>query len=512
MLYQSQSSESKLWDTTIFHDGLHFQLIHIAGNGILGRARSTDWIHWERLPPIDIRGPEGSWNQNGLICNGIVRREGEWCLIAGADSPSGEWQMGLFTSSDLENWEAYPANPILASDGEIYTKGPNSIHQMHPAWRDPCLWQDKEGWWHCLMCARLPRWNHSTTGAAIAHLRSRNLIKWEPLQPVVEVGSRFLFCEVPNFFVLNGRHYLTFLDMGWGGTREHTTSRDDACGTFYLWAENFDGPWHWPTDPLLLGADDQCLASWAAKTLLHDERVYLYSHIASSGKSASLALPKEVVERAPGELELRYANQLGPCETTEFLEPDITPKIFHRPHDSGIWQAEDHGGLTARAESCGTAATIAREAGDFHLELRIEIQEGGAAGVVFRATEAEEKFLINGAPPQGVLVMLDVERQMIEMRGVVHVPMHGWGVGFMEARRANYSPVRRQRVRLPLSRKQSYRLRVIARSEFFEVYLNDIWQITIAQPEAAESGTIELVAQKATARFSGLRLRSLGPL
>lgn len=502
-------SEHKLWDTTLVHDGSYFQLLYIAGNGILGRARSTNLVSWESLPPLDLHGPEGSWNENGLICNTVVRRDGEWCLIAGGDGPNGEWQMGLFTSPDFENWTPHPENPILTADGDVYTKGPNAIHSMHPAWRDPCIWQDEEGWWRCLMCARRPSWDHTSTGAVVAHLRSRDLIAWEVLPPLAEVGERFLFCEVPSYFTLNGRHYLTFLDLGWGGTREHTPSRDDACGTFYLWADDFEGPWHWPKDSLLLGADDQCMASWAAKALQHEGRVLLYSHIASSGQKASLALTKEVVEREPGVLELRYIDQLTSLEAVEVVKPGEALEFSPRPNDSGLWLNSEAVTLRGRADGCGTAATIARDMGDFHLEATVTLERGSSAGLVLRATQCEEKFLINGAPPKGVGIMLDLERGLLEMRGVFHVPMHGWGVCFMQSRQTNYSAIRRQRVRVKLEHNRPYRLRVITRAEFFEVYLDDVWQITVAQPESALIGDVELVAERATALFSELRLARL---
>ncbi len=79
------------------------------------------------------------------------------------------------------------------------------------------------------------------------------------------------------------------------------------------------------------------MASWAAKALLHEGRVYLYSHIASKGNSASLALIKEVVERAPGNLELRYVDQLAPLETGETVKPGTRAKFFEIYLDD-VWQ------------------------------------------------------------------------------------------------------------------------------------------------------------------------------
>ncbi|MFW5870222.1 MAG: hypothetical protein ACOCVL_01015, partial [Candidatus Sumerlaeota bacterium] len=45
--------EHHLWDTTVFHDGEQLHLIYIAGEGRLGHAVSTDWVHWRERPLIE---------------------------------------------------------------------------------------------------------------------------------------------------------------------------------------------------------------------------------------------------------------------------------------------------------------------------------------------------------------------------------------------------------------------------------------------------------------------------
>ncbi len=507
MLYRPK--DHTLWDTTVFHDGDHVHLFYIAGKGQLGHAVSKDWAHWQERPLIELYGHEKSWNQSGVICNTVLEVDGTYRLMAGGGNPEGEWVMGLFSSGDLENWEPHPDNPVLRADGTIYTRGPNAIHCMHPAWRDPHIEQWDDGWYHCLMCARRPHWDHTTTGGVIAHLRSRDLVDWEPLEPLADTGDRFLFAEVPGHFEINGRHYLIFLDMGWGGTRNHTPSRDDAAGTFYMWSELRDGPYHWPDDPLLLGADDQRLESWAAKVLVHDSEHILYSHVASNQGGASLATPKIIKEKSPGVLELLYA---GTIEATENKKLTIYGNsVEHRPHDLGVW-TQDNDKLTGRADACASSTVIAREQIDFHLQTVVTLEQGAAAGVILRATDKDEKFLINGDPPTAIEVLLDYERQLIELRGVGHVPMHGWGSIFMEAIDQKRSRLARQRVRTVLERNRPYRLRCIVRAEFFEVYLDDIWMITIALQDAPEHGDVELLVERGQALFENTRLATLEPL
>jgi len=461
---------------------------------------------------LELHGAEGAWNQNGVICNAIVEAHGRYHLIGGRDNPQGEWVMGLFSSNDLEHWDEHPGNPILVADGERYVKGPNAIHLMHPAWRDPCVVRWDDGWFHCFVCARRPRWDHTSTGAVIGHLRSKDLVTWEPLPPIASVGERLLFAEVPSYFRLNGRSYLTFLDMGWGGTRIHTPSRSNASGTFYLVSDTPEGPYEWPRDPLLLGADDHRLVSWAAKVVELDGELLLYGHVASPKKRASLGLTKKIVECEPGVLQARYAGHLGALEQAVLLDSSTAPTPARRPHDSGIWHRTESDGLAGRADACGTSAIVHRAQTDFHLDLSATLTRGACAGVVMRATECEERFLINGAPPVGIAVMLDYERRMIELRGVSHVPMHGWGFSFMEARRHGSRCVPRQQVRCPLERGRNYHLRCIVRAEFFEVYLDDAWIITMALADAPNRGNIELIVERGEAMFGGIRLATLAPL
>jgi len=398
MLYRPK--DHTLWDTTIFNDGECLHLFYIGGKGRLGHAVSTDWAHWETRPMIELYGPEGSWNQNGVICNMVLEVNGTYRLMAGGGNPEGEWVMGLFSSTDLENWEPHPENPVLRADGDIYTRGPNDIHVMHPAWRDPHIEKWDDGWYHCLMCARRPNWDHTTTGGVIAHLRSSDLANWEPLEPLAHVGDRFLFAEVPGHFEINGRHYLIFLDMGWGGTRKHTPSRDDAAGTFYMWSESREGPYHWPDDPLLLGADDHRLQSWAAKVLTCDGEHILYSHVASRENGSSLATPKIIREKKPGVLELLYVESIKAIENDRLSIHGSS--IEHRAHDLGVWEEQDDA-LTGRADACATSAVIAKDKSDIHLETTITLKAGAAAGVILRATDKEEQFLINGNPRKGII-------------------------------------------------------------------------------------------------------------
>ncbi len=508
MLYRDP--KLRLWDTTVFHDGARLHLLFIAADGVLGHAVSDDWVHWEEATPVVLRGAPGSWNQDGLVSNNVVMHKGVYHLFAGTKAPHGEYVVGLFTSRDCEHWEADPRNPILTADGVHYAQGPNEIHEMHPAWRDPAiaLWPD--GMFHLLLCARRPQWDQRTSGAVIAHMRSHDLRAWEMLPPLADVGARVVFAEVPGYFALNGRSYLHFLDLGWGGQRMHTPTRADAAGTFYLTAGQPEGPYLWPRDPLLIGADNQRMYAWAARVFQHDGETLLYSHI--NAERPSLALPKSIVERAPGALELRYSGHLARLERAVVISPDCMPAWRPRNNDLGAWHhVAGTTALAGRSDSAGTSVIVADEGPDLHVQARIVMRTGACAGLVVRAENRAAHGMINWDANTGVAALLDFERQCVELRGVRHAPPYGWGRSWFEAH-GNAAPLPEQRVAHALAHGRPYHLRLVARDAFFELYLDDVWLMTMSMPPAETGGGVELLAERGEAVFDGLRLALLPAL
>lgn len=506
MLYTAK--KTSLWDTTLIHDGNGFHLFYLAG-GKLGHAVSDDLATWEEREPITLKGSPGSWDEEGAseLTGCIVKHLGRWHLFTGAGAKHRPSEYGLFLSDDLERWEPHPANPTLTAQGPYYRTEAQASHPMVAAWRDPAIYRREDGSYHCLMCARAPQNDADNTGAVIGHLRSKDLVRWEALPPLVNVGEHVLFAEVPGWFTLNGRHYLHFLDLGWGGTRVHAaTQGQDLSGTYFIWSEAFGGPYQWPEEPLLIGSRGNLMGPWASRVLEYDGKVLLYHHISSS--QSSFAVPKEIVELAPGKLGLRYLPILEKHSMGQRLPSDTRPNPQPRKGDEGRWRVMDDGRVLGSARAMGTSAMILDEVGDAIMEANLTVESGAAAGLVLRASGREPVDPFSGDIDQGIGVVFDVERQQVALREVSYQPGHGWGITWRQARGIDPMPGYEQVCPYALKHGQLYLLKVLMRERYIEVYVDDFWVLSLANP-AFTKGRLELMVERGEGSFEAISVTEL---
>ncbi len=510
MLYRPQ--HGSLWDTTLIHDGERFHLFHIAGNG-LGHAISTDLAHWEELPGFELKGPDGSWNADGAYLTGdIVFFEGQWRLFAGAMVPDSPTLYGLFSSPDLQAWTPHPDNPVLCPLGPYYRQTASPVHAMHAAWRDPALYPQPDGSFEALLCARRAQLEAGSTGAVIGRLRSRDLVHWEALPPLADVGECSVFAEVPGWFTLGGRHYLYYLDLGWGGTRVHVpTQGQDLAGTFYRVADAFEGPYRVPEAPLLIGMRGAHMGPWAARVREHEGRQLLYHH--TSAARPAFAPPKEVVEIAPGELGLKYLPLMDRLAERTLADTSVEPvQVTARTPDAGHWESADDGILGTCLEAASSAQVSRDDCADLIFEAEVTLQEGACAGIAIRASTGMPNDLFSPEADQALLATLDVERQQIALRAASWVPGQGWGFAWLQVR--GFVP------RLPLEQVcpaalkhgVAYHLRVLARGEFLEGYVNGLWKLSLQTEDFLATGKTELLVERGVARFTALKLQILPKL
>lgn len=508
MLYRP--AERGLWDTTLIHDGADFHLFYLSG-GDLGHAVSTDLARWEERPPVNLHGPAGSWNEGGCGLTGdIVRHAGRWHLLAGCIVDGDPSVYGLFLSDDLEQWEPYPRNPVLRP-APPYRTTPLPTHEMLTAWRDPAIYARGDGSYEILMCARAPESGARSTGALVGRVRTRDFVRWEHLAPLADVGEHVLYAEVPGWFELNGRHYLYFLDLGWGGTRVHARSQgDDLAGTFYLTAEAFEGPYQWPEAPLLLGSRQAHMGPWATRVREYDGKLLIYYHI--SAQRPSFGVPKEVVELAPGRLGLRYLPILEELARSTLLHAGDAPKIQTRRCDVGHWQVDSAGAIHGEARAVGSSGIVLDEMADAVVEVEITLESGAAAGVLLRASRDASEDPFAAEADRALAAVLDAERTEVALREVRCQPGHGWGYTWRQARGIDPRASVEQRAPFPVQRGQKYRLRLLARGEFVELFIDDLWVLTAVAETLTEAGHLECFVERGAAIFAGLRVLELPAL
>jgi sucrose-6-phosphate hydrolase SacC (GH32 family) len=372
---------------------------------------------------------------------------------------------------------------------------------MFNAWRDPFVVRDESGEYHAYLCARSGPWTPDRTGACVAHATSRDLVTWTHRQPIFET-DRVKYLEVPGLIELDGRHYLYFLDHGWGGLRIHTPSREDTAGTYYVVGDSAEGPFHWPDDPLLVGGGQDRQGAWAARTLAHNGGHMLFHHI--TARRSSLAIPKQVRARDDGSLYLEYLPVIDHLEKDPKLTHDDLARrgaLTPRAEDSGRWHTTA-GGILGECGIAGASLMVSADQQDTHAQVTVRAMSAARASIVLRSDEGSQT---------GVVVTLDFERQHVELELLHLLPWEGWGhpaadIVFGGNHRDG------DKVRRALRLETDYRLRCIVRAEFIEVYLDDESLFSRAIASAARSGAIELAVERGAARFSELRVAPLAPL
>ena len=247
MLYRPKAP-ARMWDTTLYEENGVFHVFYLA-EGDIGHVTTTDFVSYTECPAIRDRGQKNAWNETGMGLTGcVVKWQGCYRMLLGSIDPVTRRQVyGLYTSPDLMAWTAYADNPVLEADGVLYDNIPDAADGgMFCAWRDPMVYDIRDGYAYLCLSARTPHPGPDSTGAAVASVRTRDFIRFEHLPPLAEVGDRLKYAECPDCFVLDGSRYLLFLDHGWGGARVHTLSREDAAGTFYMVQPGCRGDFQWP--------------------------------------------------------------------------------------------------------------------------------------------------------------------------------------------------------------------------------------------------------------------------
>jgi len=506
MLYRP--ADGTLWDTFLMRHDEWFHLFHLRGDRPLGHARSRDLLHWEARPTIDLSGPAGAWNENGPYWTGcIVHHQGTFHMLAGGQGPDGIACYGLFESDDLDRWEQVSSDAVLSPRLPHYRREPSGLHFMHAAWRDPCVLRTEDGWYHGFLCARSPEWSADDTGAVVAHVRSRDLRDWEQLPPLVRLGDRVVFAEVPDVFPMGEWWYVLFLDHGWGGVRINSPARADAAGTFYVRSRSLQGPYEWPDEPLLIGGSDDRVGPWAARTLSVGDERWLYFH--NAGGEPAFGLPKGIEQAPNGDLWLRYLPITEPVETP--VRVDTTAAVGSmKPRDPGRWTESD-GVITGSAGATGSAILIADGVRDGVSACRITGDGAARAGMVVRSSGAPGRDMFE-QDNRGIAVWLDFERQCLVADRCTWVPGFGWGRSVHDQMGWDRRPRATQQVRCTLPSESWLHLRVCFRDRFLEAYLDDRWVLTLNTDDHVEAGRVELAVERGRARFGDLTVASLPPL
>ncbi len=477
MIYRPGEGE-RLWDSWLFGWEERVHLFYLASQGgrfAVGHAVSDDLVHWQRLEDLIVP----HWPFTGMV----VRHGGRFVMVLG-ESVDNVQTAVFYESEDLASWQAMAGACRLRPAGPHYVDAP-SDRWPHVWWRDPFLFQvEGDDSWHALICATRPDDGPDHTGAVLAHVRTRDFATWEHLPPLDGPTGRFYHNEVPEHFVHDGRHYVLFSTGSCAGIRVQTPGRRETAGTYYMVADRLEGPYRLPEDPLLVGAGYARLASYVARTIEFGGQRMLYHHIRDDSEKwdGTWAAPKRLDVEPDGTLTVRYWDGLAALERRTVVEA-ASAEITH-----GV---------------AGAAETVARDLADLHVTARLRYRGDGRCGVVVRSADGS-----------GVMLSLDFQLGAAEIGVGRRHDLFGWGAdvtGF-----AMHPPQRDQRFvldrcALPLELDRDYELRILARGEHVEAYLDGRWLFTTHVPEAPARGDVELLTERGRATFHDVCIAELEP-
>jgi len=316
--------------------------------------------------------------------------------------------------------------------------------------------------------------------ACIAHVTSTDLIDWDYL-PTPFASPDFVDMEVPDYFELNGRHYLLFSS---GRSRKDTSGRHDASGTYYAMAEDRDGPYVVPANPLLVGAGRGRFDNYVGRTIAFEGGRLLYHHTA--GGPVTWAAPKIVRQHDDGQLWLQYWDGLEGLEAQVLLD-DLGGVPATEATGPASWQVTG-GAITAQSAEQASALWLPVEAEDVMITCDPDPGAGRQAGLVWRWDGAKGAAVIL-SPASDSVAIAEVRSTEDGLEWSVLDDIEGVGLGESVAQ-----------------------LRVMVRAHRAEVYVNDRWLFGISLTESPTAGKLGLLVAGGEATFRALRVAELEPL
>ncbi|NLE51675.1 MAG: hypothetical protein GX613_09745 [Chloroflexi bacterium] len=340
MLYTPPDPSKGLWDTWVFQHGDLYHLFHLqrdhdeVGCSSIGHAVTRDWRHWKTLPPVLAQDAGDTWDNGPLMTGMVVEHAGRFFMFYGAMVDRVQ-RIGLAVSDDLIHWEKLGQNPVLEPGGPWYETDPRRASNYETAWRDPYVfYHAPDACYYAFLCARVANASE-TGGGCIAIASSRDLLDWTLLPPAY-VSDTLTCLEVPEYFALNGRHYITYTTSYHFGTPYPVDDPYQATGTFYLESGEMLAGYAAPDHPNTLVASlPNSGANYVGRSIPHPtapaRRLYYYQNVPpvrlGESEHGSLAAPKQLEALPDGRLNLTYAADiLDPLfEDTPLPVPALQP-------------------------------------------------------------------------------------------------------------------------------------------------------------------------------------------
>lgn len=424
-------------------------------NQRIGHATSRELLHWEEQTDITIAPQVGDWDYKEKIgrTGYTIAHDGRYWMAYGAGD-AGTEKVGWLLSDDLYTWSRPSARPAMWPQGEYYERAETGTVEFGHYWRDPCFVKVGEVW-EAFACARTADGAHGGRGC-IGRARSQDLRHWEYLPPIYAPG-RYRGMEVPHYCALGGYHYFFFSTMSRKGIRLNSPKGHLTQGVYYCVARNYEGPYVVPRDHLLSGEN-----TYVGRHLAFDGQD-LYTHLNQREwdertDRPTFGLPKRFGQEADGALYLKYWP--GAAGLWQGVDPLPLQGPLAQLGLPGEWQLEDQrlSGFSAYGPA---AAWLPVECNDLSLTCTLALTPGSRASILVRGQEnAGKLFTINDSEEQFEIGTFDGVRSGLYLHLLDNIPFAGI-----------------PRLREACGRRR-FNVRLIARAEILEAYLDDVLVFT----------------------------------
>ena len=457
-----------MWDTWYLeHEGrAHMFHLQRLGPGsdrdpgeqdCLGHAVSDDLIHWTERPLALCPGPAGALDDMQPWTGCAVQQDGKFYLyytMRSSRENGRSQRIGLAISDDLDHWERHKDNPVIEPDDRWYVSYSHPMPRAKVDCRDLTVVKAPEqGGWLGFYAACIPA-EEEPESAAIAAVRSYDLVHWEHLPPAFHTG-RHGEVEVPDVFFLDGRWYMICLTSTGHGNRGGFSDPNVTRGTIYAVAERPEGPYREiEGDNVLMGGDSTSGVS--CRSLFFQGKRYVFYHQGGSPTGATLSPPMLAHTIDGGRLRLAWSERQKLWRKATLVESGIRPPIAGLPisHatggiNAGRWQLKDNGAYFGVSRTGWQVADLGVGAEDMEIEARVTLQSGVAGGLTFRPDSSQ------GWSAGDVAILLDAQDQCV----------HATRLSQFDGQSRRAFPVRHGR---------TYHVRVCIRQPRYEVFVDDI--------------------------------------
>ena len=447
-------SRGRMGDTMpFFRDGL-CHLFHMQPP-VIGHHVSTDLVHWRERPVVVSPGAAGEPDSRSCATGTVVEHDGRFYFFY-----TGNQNVCLATSDDLDHWTKHPGNPVLEGDDRQCD---------HAYFRDPFVFfHGPEHLWWMLVGTRVPGRTAQRAGC-VGLAKSSDLVDWRLCRPLWAPGIG-PHTDCPQLLHHAGRWYLLYLQRN----------------TRYRVADSPTGPFRRPPTRDLMTR----MATAGSRPAFDGKRWITFATVISTQDDAELgpwqfggplAVPRQLDFHEDGSITERPADEI--IAAARGLPGAATGPLNGARLVAGRWDTPDSGTARSLSDDGGTLL-LTDVAADLYLEADVTLAS--------RHMDAQVLLRVDDALLTGYQLGLHPETREVTVRPI-------------SASDTDRVLVARS-VELPPERP--IKLRVFLSGSVLEAFVGDRVSVT-ARLFQHRSGSVALGFRDAPGTFSDLPIRSL---